>query len=169
MHWLAQCHAKWPRRCRLFQHSWEIEPMSPDSLLLALTTKPSQFEKKNYIPLVVFRHLQPIFCVQDCCTQIFQVEYQGETRYTRIFERKPLKNTSYRILLRLKLKYVHFAQFLLNAPRAWPLICPLNLRLPSGTTFGKIARWPAGLQTWTQTWTLPPDQRVVKVYSLWTS
>ena len=41
--------------------------------------------------------------------------------------------------------------------------CPLNLRLPSGTAFGEIARWPAGARTWTQTWTVPPDQRVVKV------
>ena len=41
--------------------------------------------------------------------------------------------------------------------------CPLNLRLPSGTAFGKIARWPAGALLWTQTWTVPPDQRVVKV------
>ena len=28
-----------------------------------------------------------------------------------------------------------------------------------------IARWLAGAQTWTQTWNLPPDQRVVKVLS----
>ena len=43
--------------------------------------------------------------------------------------------------------------------------CPLNLRLLSGTAFGEIARWSAGAQTWTQTWTLPPDQRVVKILS----
>ena len=49
------------------------------------------------------------------------------------------------------------------APRAWSLICPLNLRLPSGTAYGEIARWPAGARTWTQNWTVPPDQRVVKV------
>ena len=52
------------------------------------------------------------------------------------------------------------------APRAWPLILPSkpsNLQLPSGTAFREIASWPAGAQTWTQTWTLPPDQRVVKV------
>ena len=42
----------------------------------------------------------------------------------------------------------------------------LNLRLPSGTAFGEIARWQAGAQTWTQVWTLPQDQRVVKVYRL---
>ena len=44
---------------------------------------------------------------------------------------------------------------------------PLNLWLPSGTAFREIARWSAGPQTWTQTWTLPPDQRVAKFYGLW--
>ena len=29
------------------------------------------------------------------------------------------------------------------------------------------ARWLAQARPWTQTWTLPPDQRVVKVYLLW--
>ena len=43
--------------------------------------------------------------------------------------------------------------------------CPQNLRLTSGTAFREIARWPAGAWTWTQTWTVPPDQRVVKVLS----
>ena len=37
-------------------------------------------------------------------------------------------------------------------------------RLPA-TAFGEIARWSAGAQTWTQTRTLPPDQRVVSVLS----
>ena len=41
--------------------------------------------------------------------------------------------------------------------------CALNLRLPSGAAFGEIARWPAVAQTWAQTWSLPPGQRVVKV------
>ena len=44
---------------------------------------------------------------------------------------------------------------------------PLSLWLSSGTAFGEIARWPAGAQTWAQTWTLPPDQRVVRFYRLW--
>ena len=35
------------------------------------------------------------------------------------------------------------------------------LEQPSGV----IARWPAGARTWTQTWTLPPDQWVVVVLS----
>ena len=30
------------------------------------------------------------FGVQDCHSQIVQVEYQGQTRNTRILERKPL-------------------------------------------------------------------------------
>ena len=68
------------------------------------------------------RHIsQPaidFFGVQDCRTRIFQVEYQGQTRNTRILERKPLIDTSYRIRHRLELKFFHFAQFLLNAHRA---------------------------------------------------
>ena len=39
---------------------------------------------------------------------IFQLEYQGQTRNTRILELKPLID-------RLELKYFHFAQNLLNA------------------------------------------------------
>ena len=47
-----------------------------------------------------------------------ELKYQGQTRNTRILERKPLIDTSYRIQHRLELKYFHFAQFLLNAHRA---------------------------------------------------
>ena len=65
---------------------------------------------------VTGRALQPSTeknCVQDCCSQI--VEYQGQTRNTRILKRKPLIDTSYCIWHRLELTYFHFAQFLLNA------------------------------------------------------
>ena len=41
--------------------------------------------------------------------------------------------------------------------------CPLNLWVPSRTAFREIARWLAGAQTRTQTWTLLPDKLVVKV------
>ena len=51
----------------------------------------------------VFCHLQQIF------------EYQGQTQYTRILELKPLVDTFYSIGHRLKSKYFHFAQFLLNS------------------------------------------------------
>ena len=62
------------------------------------------------------RHIWPP--ATDCRTQIFHLEYQGQTRNTRILERKPLIDTSYRIQHRLELKYFHFAQFSLNAHRA---------------------------------------------------
>ena len=37
---LAQCHAKWQRRCRRIQHHAGIKPMSPDYQRPALTTQP---------------------------------------------------------------------------------------------------------------------------------
>ena len=56
-----------------------------------------------------------------------------------------------------------------RASRAWALpqelghwFCPLNLWLSSGTAFREVARWQAGAWNWAQTWTLPPDQVVVK-------
>ena len=66
-------------------------------------------------PAIIF------FCLQDCCSQIVQVEYQGQSRQTqntRILERKRLIDTSYHIRQRLELKYIYFTHFLLNAHRA---------------------------------------------------
>ena len=43
MHWRAQCHAKWPRGCKEFQHPARmevIEPKSPDTLETASITEP---------------------------------------------------------------------------------------------------------------------------------
>ena len=117
----SQCHAKWPRRCRAFQHYSGIEPMSPNSLQLTLTTKPLVLInclKKTAYDSSYFATCNWFFCVQDCRTRTFQREYQGQTRNTRILERRPLIDTSYRIQHRLELKYFHFAQFLLNAHRA---------------------------------------------------
>ena len=54
------------------------------------------------------------------------------------------------------------------ASKAWPLIWPSKPLITFWTSLRRdIARWPAGAQTWTQTWTLPPDRRVqvVKVLS----
>ena len=59
--------------------------------------------------------------------------------------------------------------------KAMPDRCPKSLAIAFAVkTFdcllarpsGAIARWPAGAWTWTQTWTLPPDQQVVKVCQL---
>ena len=53
--------------------------------------------KKRYMTRRISIPATNFFCVQDCRTWIFQVEYQGQTRYTRILEGKPLIDTSYRI------------------------------------------------------------------------
>ena len=123
MHWRAQCHAKWPMRGRAVQHSSGIEPICRptlcDSAQWDLPWPPSHWflsiarKKTSY-----FATCNWFFCVQDCRTQIFQVEYQGQTRNTRSFERKPLIEKSNCIRHRLELKYFHFAQLLLNAHRA---------------------------------------------------
>ena len=101
--------------------------MSPDSLQPVLTTKPGKplvhinYREKMVHELLYFTTCNWFFCIQDFCTQIFQVklaEYQGQTRKTRILERKPLINTSYCNQHRLELKHFSFAQFLLNAHQA---------------------------------------------------
>ena len=116
-HWLAQCHAKWLRRCTAFQNTSGIKPRLPDAVLLTLTTKPLvriNYSKKTIYELWVelsnftmsCRISPPatyFFCIQDCSSQIVQVEYQGQTRNTRILERKPLIDTSYCIRHRLEI------------------------------------------------------------------
>ena len=59
----------------------------------------------------MFRNLQQIFWVQNCRSQIAQVEYQSQARNSRNLERKPLINTFYCIQHRFELKYFHLAQF----------------------------------------------------------
>ena len=60
----------------------------PDFLLLTLTTK--LWVRVNYIKsciwLIIFCHLQPILCIQDCHSWIVQNVYQGQTRNTRILD-----------------------------------------------------------------------------------
>ena len=141
VHCQAQCHAAtWQRGCRGFQHPAGIEPKSPDSLQLTLTcqsdkkvvknqwlcqsvrvslTKKFVYDSSYY--LKCFATCNCFFCVQTCQSRIAQVQGQpGQARKTRILERKPLINTSYRIRHRLELKYFHLklAQFLLIAHRA---------------------------------------------------
>ena len=78
--------------------------------------------KKNGIWLVTTCNLEMIFCMQYCHSWIAQVEYQGQTQYTRILDSKPFIDTCCHIGYRLELKYLHFVQFLLNAHWAadWP-------------------------------------------------
>ena len=82
--------------------------MSSDSLQPVLTTRPLvriDCSKKTEYDSLYFATCNQFFCLQDCSTQIFQVEYQGQLRNTRILEFKPLISTSYHILHRLELKY----------------------------------------------------------------
>ena len=96
--------------------------MSPDYLRLALTTQPlihiDRTKKTVYESSYYLNCFALLFWLQNCRSQIAQVEYQGQARNTRILERKPLIDTFYCIRHRLELKYFHFAQFLLNAHRA---------------------------------------------------
>ena len=114
----AQWHAKWPRGCSqplLYSNpcrqSYYISrsPLSQQLVSISLS--------KEYFTLCISRPWTD-FCVQYCCSRIDQIEYQGQTRNTRILESKPLIDTYYCIRHRLELKYFHFAQFLLNPHRA---------------------------------------------------
>ena len=55
------------------------------------------------------------------------------------------------------------------APRAWPLILQSNPSIVFSNSLWEWLpgdqHWLAGAWTWTQTWTLPPDQWVVEVLS----
>ena len=68
--------------------------------------------------MIILELFSTAFWVQNCRSQIAQVEYQGQASNSRILERKPMIDTSYRIRHRLELKFFHLAQFLLNAYRA---------------------------------------------------
>ena len=106
VHWRAHCHAKWPRGGKEFQHPQRIEPMSPDSLEIALTTEPwvhiDLLWKKVHDSRYLATWNQPLLCMQDCCSRIALVEYQGQTWYSSILQCKPLIDTSYGILHRLE-------------------------------------------------------------------
>ena len=89
-----------------------IYSKSPDLLESALSTEP--WVSIDLSQKVVYdSSLQPGTAFLQ-----FRVEYQGQTRDTRILERKHLINTSCRIRHRLELKYFHFARVFLNAHQA---------------------------------------------------
>ena len=122
----AQCHAKEGRPGRLGLQrisapNWnqtQVIGLSATCLYHSAIDSCQSTEKNSiflFILLEVFHNLQLLFCLQDCRSWIAQVEYQGQARNTRILERKPLIDTSYRIRHRLELKYFHLAHFLLIA------------------------------------------------------
>ena len=54
---------------------------------------------------------KPMFCMQACHSRIAQVEYQGQTRYTRILDRRSFIDVCYRTGHRLDLKYFNVAKY----------------------------------------------------------
>ena len=71
--------------------------------LIHLAIGSYQLLKKTVYDSSYFATCNWFFGVQDCRTRIFQLEYQGQTRNTRILERKPLIDTSYCIRHRLEI------------------------------------------------------------------
>ena len=75
------CHEKWQLCCRTIQHHVRIEPMSPVNLRQALTTQPlvliNCLEKTEYDSSYYLNCFTLLFWVQNCQSQIAQVEYQG--------------------------------------------------------------------------------------------
>ena len=97
-HWRAEYSAKWPWGCREFQHpaqwacwNWTHVAWLTVALLLALNSNPydsigiyPSTQKQRVIWLVISCNLQQILPVQDCHSRISKVEYQGQTRNTKI-------------------------------------------------------------------------------------
>ena len=69
----AQCHAKWPRGGRDFQHSSDIEPTSPNSLRLTLTAKPdtNQWLSKPLVRINCPQNTQYDLLYFAICTRFF--------------------------------------------------------------------------------------------------
>ena len=116
VHWLARLHAKLPRGSSKIQHPAGIEPISPNSLRLALTTEPSeslyQPPKENNKWLVVSCNLEPIFfAYRIVVSGLIKLNIKARHEIPEFFYRKPFTNTCYSIGDRLEFHYFHFAQF----------------------------------------------------------
>ena len=101
----AQWHAKWPRGCSqplLYSNpcrqSYYISPSPLSQQIVSISLS------KEYFTLCMISRPWTDFCVQYCCSQIDQIEYQGQIRNTRILESKPLIDTYYCIRHRLELE-----------------------------------------------------------------
>ena len=97
VHWLAMCHAKSLKGFWEFQHSAEIKPVSPDWFLQVLLASTNDHEFVSIYQNILLRFTDYIdqirtwtdFCLQDF-DWIAQVESQGQTRYTRVLDLKPV-------------------------------------------------------------------------------
>ena len=69
-----RCHGA----CQMDQ-SWSSDPQAVTSIS----------KKKQYMTRCISPSATNFFCIQDCPSRIVQVEYQGQTRNSRILEHKP--------------------------------------------------------------------------------
>ena len=118
VHWRAQCHAKWPRRGRAFQHSSGIQPKSADSRRPLLTTKPLvciNNRKKTVHDSLYFANCNRFFGNRTVVLWFFKLNIKARHEIWEFLIANLLIDASYRIWHRLELKYFHFTQVLLNA------------------------------------------------------
>ena len=105
MHWLAQCHAKWPRSVKEVAPWWNQTHVT-DSFQLALTTKSKVHTDSPKKQCMTHHILKPICFMQHC---LFLDCW-------RILVCKPFIDIRYHIGHRLELKYFHFAHFFFKGP-----------------------------------------------------
>ena len=123
VHWLAQCHTKWLRSCREFKHSAIIKLMESNYLLIALSTEPvsHEFVSIYWKKLCITCHILQAWTELLSAGLSFSDRSRWISRPETIHQNSWLQtfiNTSHGIghrLDSLKLRYIHFAQFLLNA------------------------------------------------------
>ena len=100
VHSQAQCQAKWQRRCRAFQHSCGIEPMSPNSLQLTSTTKPlvcTNFRvlEKQYMTRCISPPATNFFPYRIVVLGSFKLNIKAGHEVREFLNAKPLIDTSY--------------------------------------------------------------------------
>ena len=62
---------------------------------------------------------EPIFCFQDCSSQIAHLEYQGQTRCTRILDSKPFIKVCYRIGVGHRIRDIESGPYFYSETNAW--------------------------------------------------
>ena len=103
VHWRAQCHAKRPTASRISAPEHPAGQCGNRTHFAELTVTRLNHKAigsyrsmgKTDIWLVISRSLEPSFCMQDWHSRISQVQYQRQTRYTRILDSKPVVHTCF--------------------------------------------------------------------------
>ena len=192
MHWRAQCHPNiaFQLRSIWLQTLVDINSESCHTSFQRFSAPPSEvaalfdsnLSRRPFLGQVI--ELDLLLCTgfdsENVCLFLFHVLAQRQMADRKI-ERSDVRGFSWqnfrfawkkKCSLRPKIYKALKPCWLLNWLSYWVSIAreiacfaQASRSRPAATAadFGEIARWPAGAQTWTQTWTLPPDQRVLKV------